>query len=121
EPAVVAEEALQGVDGAVVQDRSAVDHQYSSAEPFDVVEIMRGEEHGRRPLAVDLEKERPDLLLRHHVESDGRLVEEQDGGIVEKGGHQLAPHLLSQTQLSHRRLEERLEIEQSRERTFHSL
>ena len=58
-------------------------------------------------LAVEVAEERPDRLLRHDVEADGGLVEEQHRRVVQQRGGQLAAHALAERQLAHRRGQER--------------
>ncbi|HEX8582057.1 MAG TPA: hypothetical protein VF640_07005 [Acidimicrobiales bacterium] len=67
-------------------------------------------------LGVDPHEEVAHPRLADDVEPDGRLVEEQQLGVVEQGGDEVAPHALPEGQLPHRRVEERRHVEQVDER-----
>jgi hypothetical protein len=51
---------------------------------------------GGSGLGVDPHQELAEALLGQQVEPDGRLVEEEDGGLVEHARHQLAAHPLAE-------------------------
>ncbi len=67
QPAVVAEEPLQWVDGSIVQDRTVIDHEDSAAKPLDVVQVVRGEQHRRAPLMLDGLDKGADTGLDRHI------------------------------------------------------
>ena len=60
-------------------------------------------QHGSRP------QELAQPALADHVEADGRLVQEQDLGVVQQRGHDVAAHPLAQAQLPHGGVEQRAE------------
>ncbi len=106
---------LEPVDAAVVEDRAAVDEHDAPAQPFHVVEVVRGEDHGGALVPVLVRDERPDAFLGDHVEADGGFVEEEDARLGEHGGGQVAAHALAEGQLPHGGVEERAEAEQVRQ------
>src|SRR5438132_561609 len=68
------------------------------AEPLDVVEAVRGERHDDERVATDGgegAEQLHRLSLETHVEACGRLVQQEDPGMVEKLGRQ--PDALSLT------------------------
>ena len=70
-------------------------------------------EQDRHPLAaIDLAKEVAHAVLGDHVESDRRLVEVQDLGVVQQRRCEIAAHALTERQLAHGRTQKRVEIEQ---------
>src|SRR5205809_4157809 len=103
---------LERVDVAVEDQPAAIDDQDPRAEPLDVREVMRGEEHGHAALAVRAQQELADPLPRDDVEPDGRLVEKEDLRVVEHRRGQLTADALAEGELTHRRPEKRIEIEQ---------
>ncbi len=96
---------------AVPDQLAVVDHEQPVAEPLDVAEVVRGQEHRDALVAVDLDEEVADALLGDDVEPDRRLVEEEQLRAVEHRGGQLAADPLAERQLAHRRLQERVEVE----------
>ena len=88
-----------------------VDHEQPVAEPLDVAEVVRRQEHRHAALTVDLDEEVAHALLRHDVEADRRLVEEEQLRLVQHRRRQLAADALSERELAYRRLQERVEIE----------
>ncbi len=93
-----------------------VEDQQPPAEPLDVAEVVRRQHHGHAALAVDLDEELAHALLGDDVEADRRLVEEEDLGVVQHRGDELAADALAERELAHRRLQERVELEQLAER-----
>ena len=73
---------------------------------------MGGEDDGRAPLVIQATDEGSDPLLGHHIQSDGRLIEEQDVRIMEQGRCQVGPHALPQAQGAHRCIQEPLQVQQ---------
>src|ERR687888_132363 len=98
-------------DTAVPDERAVVDHEQPVAKPLDVAQVVRRQQHGDAALAVDLDEEVADALLRDDVEADRRLVEEEELGLVQHRRGQLAPDPLAERQLAHRRVQERIELE----------
>ena len=82
--------------GAVLDDAALADDDESLAQLFHVVQVVRGEQHGSATAAIDVADEGPDRRLHLNIHADGRLVEEQDVGLVQHGASQLAPHTLTQ-------------------------
>ena len=89
-----------------------VDDEDAPAEALDVGEIVRGQQHGRSPLAVDPGQEVADLGLAHHVEADGGLVQVDDVGVVQERRGQLPPHALAQGELAYGHVQERRQVEE---------
>lgn len=67
---------------------------------------------GGSGLGVDPHQELAEALLGQQVEPDGRLVEEEDGGLVEHARHQLAAHPLAEREVADRDVEQLGGIEQ---------
>ena len=108
---------LQRVEVAVVDHAPVVDHEQPRAQPLDVVEVVRRQQHGHAALGVDLGEELPHSLLRHDVEADRRLVEEEDLRVVQHRGGQLAAHALAERELPHRRARKSSSSSSSRKRS----
>ncbi len=95
-----------------MHDPSVIDHHEAAAQPLDVGEIVRGEHQRRVAGVAEAREEAPHRLLAHHVEADRRLVEEQHLRAVQQRRRELAAHALTERELAHRRLDERVEVEQ---------
>jgi hypothetical protein len=72
---------------------------------------VRRQQDGDAVLPVDLEQEVAHALLRDDVEADRRLVEEEQLRGVQHRRGQLAADALAERELSHRHLQERVEVE----------
>jgi hypothetical protein len=79
---------------------------------LDVRDVVRGEEDRRPRRLVEGDEQLPEAPLGQQVEPDGRLVEEQDLGVVQQARGQLAAHPLAQGQVAHRLVEEVAGVEQ---------
>jgi hypothetical protein len=73
-----------------------VDDEDPVAEPLDVTHVVRREQEGRAPFGPLGDEELAQPLLRQHVESDGRLVEDEQLRRVEQGRGELRAHPLAQ-------------------------
>src|SRR5918997_1513202 len=104
--------ATELVDAAVVEEAAVVDDQHAAAEVLDVGEVVGGEEDGDAALAVDAGEEVPDAGLGDDVEADRRLVEVEEGRVVEDGGGEVAAHPLAERELADGGVEEGIEVEQ---------
>ena len=102
---------LQVRDASVPDQRAVVDHEQPLAQPLDVAEVVRRQDDRDAVLAVDLDQEVADPLLRDDVEADRRLVEEQQLGAVEHRRRQFAADALAERELPDGRVEERVELE----------
>ena len=51
-------------------------------------------------IALQVGQRLADRVFGDHVQTDGRLVEEDHLGVVQQRGHQLAPHPLAQAELA---------------------
>ena len=65
------------VQFAVEENAAMVDNDHASAQRLDICHVMAGEEDGRFLRLVVAAQELPDRLLRHDVEPDRRLIQEQ--------------------------------------------
>ena len=97
---------------AVEGDPAVVDDEDPVAEPLDVGQVVRGEQHGRAALGALADQEAAQSLLAHQVQADGRLVEHEQLRRVQQGGRDLAAHPLPERQLADRGVQERLHLEQ---------
>ena len=79
-------------DRPVEDDGAVVDQDHAAREPFDVGEVVGGEDNGGAALTIELRDELADRFLGDDVEADGRLVEVDDLWIVEHRGRKVAAH-----------------------------
>ena len=101
-----AEEALLEIgERPIVKDAAVVNDHDAAAELFDVVEIVSGEKDGGAELAVDGAEELADVIFGDDVEADGGLVEEEERGIVEERGGEVAAHAFAEREFAHGRVE----------------
>ena len=110
--AALAETASQLGQRAVEHQPAVVDHDHPLAQLLHVAQVVRGEDHGGAALPVDRADEPADALLGHHVQADGRLVQEQERRIVQQRGGQVGAHALAQAQAAHGRIQERAQLQQ---------
>ena len=69
-----------------------VDDHDSFTKLFDVVEIVGGQQYRGAEFAIDCAQKMADMVFRHHVEADRRLVEKQQRRVVQQGRRQIAAH-----------------------------
>src|SRR5438105_8253448 len=69
---------------------------------LDITGIMRGQKDRDTLLRVQLSDQVTDTLLGDDIQANGRLVQEDDGGLVQQGSRQSAAHALPQAQLARR-------------------
>ncbi len=104
--------AAHGGDLVVVDDLAVVDDDGPLGDVLDVGDVVRGEEDGGALLLVEAHEQLAEALLGHQVEPDGRLVEEQDLGVVQQARGELAAHPLAERQVAHRLVEQVGGVEQ---------
>src|SRR5207302_1297723 len=75
--------ALKVLELAVQTDAAPEDDDYLLANRLDLRQAVRREENG--PIAPQLADQRQRLILLLGVQTGGRLVEDQDGGVVDQG------------------------------------
>ena len=80
-------------DGAVVADPAAVEHDHALASGRDVLGLVGGQHHDRRPRELREHGPQGDPLFR--VDSGGRLVEDKDGWRAEQRLGQRDPPALA--------------------------
>jgi hypothetical protein len=73
-----------------------VDHHHAAAELLDVLQVVGGQQQGRRTFRVDPAQELAQPALADHVQSDGGLVEVQDLRVVQERRRDVAAHPLPQ-------------------------
>ena len=105
EPPIAAHAFAQVAEGAVAEHASLADHHHPPAELFDVVHVVRREDDGHPVLGVQALDEVAHRELGDGVEPDRRLVEDGIIHMKERSG-KLAAHLLTQTELPHRNVEQ---------------
>src|SRR5580704_9008818 len=66
---------------------------------------MSSQEDSSLELAIYGAEKMPHVVLGYHVEADRRLVEKEQGRIVEERGGQVASHAFPQRKLAHRRVQ----------------
>ena len=94
------------IEGAVVHDLPLVDDDDAVAELLDVAHVVGGEDDGLAVGAIDLADELADVLLGHHVQSDRRLVQEDEVRVVQHRAAEVGAHALSKAELPHRDVHE---------------
>ena len=82
-----------------------VDDEDPVAEPLDVAHVVRRQQQGRAALAPLGDEELAQPLLREHVETDRRLVQDEQLRGVQERGRDLGPHPLAERERAHRRAE----------------
>ena len=63
--------------------------------------------------AIDGAEKLADMVLGHNVESDGGLVEKQQGRIMQQRRRQIAAHALAERELAHRRVQVVANVQES--------
>src|SRR6266567_924955 len=76
--------ALQLVGGALSQDAPVLDEGDLVAELLSLAHVVRGQDDGRPPLATEVGDLSPQADGDVRVEAQGRLVEEEDLGVIEQ-------------------------------------
>ena len=75
-----------------------IDQDDPLAELLDILHVVTGQECDDLVTAVVFPEEFPDLFLAHDIETDRRLIQEENLGTVHQRGDQLHLHPLTQTQ-----------------------
>jgi hypothetical protein len=89
-------EALQNVlERPIVIDAAMIDDDGPLAEGLHVFHVMAGEEHRDLALGLIELEEVLHAALRHDVQADRRLVQQQHLGTVQESGDQLHSHPLA--------------------------
>src|SRR5579859_398440 len=89
----LAEQTVEG-DGAVVNDDDA------PAKLLDVRHVMAGQQDGGFAGGVVFAQKFADGFLRNDVQPDGRLVQEEDFGLVQERGDQFHLHPFAERKLA---------------------
>ena len=89
-----------------------MDNDHALAQSDDVCHVVARQQHRRTVAAVVLRDERANSLLHRDVETDRRLVEEQDAWPMEQRADDLDLHPLAERQVTHRLAHEILDVEQ---------
>ena len=111
EQSFAADAGAKLIQWTVGQDAAVADYHYSLAESFYVVHVVCGEDDCDAALPVEAGDEVAEGELGHGIQSDGRLVEEENRGGVQQRGGEIATHTLSKAQLSDGSVEEGLKPE----------
>src|SRR5579883_3453962 len=91
---------------AVIEDDDAV------GDIHDDAHIVLDERHGRAELVIDVEDEARHVLLLLDIHAGHRLVEEEEIGLHGERAPELDPLLQAVRELAHRRLADRLDLEE---------
>ena len=105
----------QALERPVGQQAPLADDDDALGQRLDVVHVVGREQHRHALLAVEPSHEVAHGELGRRVETDGRLVEEQDRGIVQQRRGELRAHALAERELAHRLVEQRLEPQHGHE------
>ena len=79
---------------------------------LDVRHVVGGQEDGRALRLVEVDEQLAEAPFGQQVETDRRLVEEEDLGLVQEARGQLAAHPLPERQVAHRHVEAVRGVEQ---------
>src|SRR5580704_4810239 len=79
-----------------------IDNHDAAAKLFDIVEVVRSQQNCGVKFAIDGAQEMADMILRHHIQADRRLIEEQQRWIMQQRGSQIATHALAKRKLPYR-------------------
>ena len=71
--------------GSVQQDLSLSDEDNAAGKGLDILHIVSGQDHGGLFFLIQFQDKISDSQLGHSVQTDGRLVQKQDFGVVKKG------------------------------------
>src|ERR1700745_706059 len=82
-----------------------VDDHDAAAQLLDIVEVVRGKQNRGVKFSIDSAQEMADVILRHDVQANRRLVEKQQRRIMQQRGIQVATHALAKRKLAHRRVQ----------------
>ena len=69
-------------DRSVVDDASMIDNHQALTNLLNIRHVMGGKQDGNFSLPVELADEGSEALLCDHIDTDGRLVEEEDVRIM---------------------------------------
>ena len=89
-----------------------IDDHHALAQLLHVRQVVRGEQHRRPVLAVHVQDELADALLRHHVQPNRRLVQKHQVGVVHQRSANIRAHTLTQRERAHRRIQEGVQFQQ---------
>ncbi len=99
----------QGLEARVAQHDAVADHDHPLGQGLDVMHVVGGQDDRDALLAVQRADELPHRQLGRGVQSDGRLVQEQQAGTVQHRRGDLAAHPLAERELTHRRAQQMLD------------
>ncbi len=80
-------------DGRIERDQAGVIHDADPVAVLRLVHVVRRHEDGDALALAQFVDVRPDVLARLRVEPDGRLIEEEDGRVVQQPARDLQPPL----------------------------
>src|SRR5262245_28467740 len=100
EPSLTCDAGAQVRESAVGQNVTAADHQNAAAERFDIVHIVRREDHGQAAFHVQAADKFANRKLGNGIETNRRFVQEKQLGFMQQGSSQIAAHALAKGQLS---------------------
>ncbi|MNV54922.1 hypothetical protein D3C71_1471370 [compost metagenome] len=107
---------LDRFQSAVINNPSVVDDHEPVAQILDIAEIMSRQQHRRALLPVHLLDEGPDAHFDRYVQSNCRLVQIDDLGIMQQGGGKIRTHALAKGELTCRQMHKLIHSEQFGER-----
>lgn len=102
-------------EGAIVLDRTLGDNDHAFAEGGDILHVVAGEKDGDLAFLLVVLEKLLDIVLRHHIEPDGRFIEEEDFGSVEEGGDEFHLHAFAEGEFANGSSEEFLDFEEAGE------
>ncbi|MNN33978.1 hypothetical protein D3C81_1477590 [compost metagenome] len=89
-------------DRAVIGQPALIDDHHAVAELLDVVHVVGREQDRFAEIAVELQQKLPDIPLGMHIQTDRRLVQEQQFRVMQHCRRDVSPHPLTQGQLADR-------------------
>src|SRR5207248_4863602 len=98
-------------NGRIEDDLAVIDDDGTAADLLDIPCVVRGQKDGDALLLVQLANQVAYTLFSDHIQTNRRLIQEEDGGFMQQGRGQSAAHTLPQAQLTHGRANVFLDVE----------
>src|SRR5690606_9297042 len=93
-------QGVQAVEVAVVGEGAVVDEDDAAAQALHVAEVVGGEQDGGVAAGVEVQQEFADGGFGDDVQADGGFVQDEQVGVVQEGGGEVAAHALAEAELA---------------------
>src|SRR5262245_61131961 len=101
QPSFARHAGTQVRERSVGENTSVADHENPATQRFDIVQVVRRQDHRHASFRVLAPNEVSDRELGHGIEANGRFVEKEQLRLVQQGGSEIAAHTLAQRQLAY--------------------